>query len=149
MSCQEGPFFSLFKKKISRLKQKLITSFVNQAINKRTVSQEDELSTSPFAAYIQREDGFSTEKKTDSLFVSQVISDEIVLEGNALLTSFLLPSFQEEDFSVEPKADMSFVSQTINDEIMLEGNELSLSFPFPQKIDSSLSNSHRAPQNPA
>jgi transcriptional regulator of heat shock response len=95
MSCQDRPFFSLIRKKISRLKQKLITNFVNQAINDRTVSQEHELSTSPFSPFVQEEDDFSTERKTDSLSVSQVINDEMMVEGNELLTSFLPPSFQK------------------------------------------------------
>jgi hypothetical protein len=74
----------VFKKKICRLKQKLIMSFVNQAIKERTVSQEDELSSSLFAPSVQEEDDFSTETKTDSLFVSQVISAEMMREGNEM-----------------------------------------------------------------
>jgi hypothetical protein len=95
-----------YRKKISRLKQKLIKSFVNQAINDRTVSQEDELSTSPFSPYAQEEEDFSTETKTYPPFLSQVINDEIMLEGNELLTSPFPPSCpNQEDFSTETKTD--------------------------------------------
>jgi hypothetical protein len=73
-----------FRKKISRLKQKLIPSFANQAINDKTVWQEDELSTSHFCLYVQEEEDFLTETKTNPPFVSRAINDEIMLEGNEL-----------------------------------------------------------------